>query len=96
VRVRVLASELGWSSRRLIDRFRDHVGLPPKAAARVIRFNRAVTALSSGMPQIAQVAAACGYADQAHLARDVRALGGVTPGELRGGNFVQDAATATT
>ena len=48
----------------------------------------------SGTPQIAQVAAACGYADQAHLARDVRALGGVTPGELVGGNFVQDTAGA--
>lgn len=95
VRVRTLALELGWSPRRLIDRFRDHVGLPPKAAARVIRFNRAVTTLSSGTPQIAAVAAACGYADQAHLARDVRALGGVTPGELISGNFVQDAADAT-
>ncbi|HEX4323620.1 MAG TPA: helix-turn-helix transcriptional regulator [Gaiellaceae bacterium] len=95
VRVRALALELGWSPRRLIDRFRDHVGLPPKAVARVIRFNRAVTALSSGTPRIAEVAAACGYADQAHLARDVRALGGITPGELARGNFVQDAADAT-
>ena len=94
MRVRALAVELGWSPRRLIDRFRDHLGLPPKAAARVIRFNRAVTALNSGTPDIAQVAAACGYADQAHLARDVRALGGVTPGELVGGNFVQDTAAA--
>jgi AraC-like DNA-binding protein len=94
VHVRTLALELGWSPRRLIDRFRDHVGLPPKAAARVIRFNRAVGALSSGTPRIAEVAAACGYADQAHLARDVRALGGVTPGDLVAGNFVQDAAGA--
>ena len=95
VRVRALALELGWSPRRLIDRFRDHVGLPPKAAARVIRFNRAVAALSCGTPRIAEVAAACGYADQAHLARDVRALAGVTPRDLVAGNFVQDAAGAT-
>jgi AraC-like DNA-binding protein len=94
VRVRALARELDWSPRRLIDRFRDQVGLPPKAVARVIRFNRAVTALSSGTPRIAEVAAACGYADQAHLARDVRAFGGITPGELVAGNFVQDAADA--
>jgi AraC-like DNA-binding protein len=94
VHVRTLAVELGWSPRRLIDRFRDHVGLAPKAAARVIRFHRAVTALSYGTPRIAEVAAECGYADQAHLAREVRALGGVTPGELLGGNFVQDAADA--
>ena len=96
VRVRTLARELDWSPRRLIDRFRDHIGLPPKTVARVIRFNRAVTALSSGTPRIAEIAAACGYADQAHLARDVRALGGITPGELIVGNFVQDAAGAAT
>jgi AraC-like DNA-binding protein len=90
VRVRALAADLGWSPRRLIDRFRDHVGLPPKAAARVIRLDRAVSALRSGTPRIAEVAAACGYADQAHLGRELRELGGVTPGQLIRGNFVQD------
>jgi AraC-like DNA-binding protein len=94
VRVRALAVELGWSPRRLIERFRDDIGLPPKAAARVIRFDRAVAALRTGQPRIAEVAAACGYADQAHLARDFRALGGITPGELVAGNFVQDATDA--
>jgi AraC-like DNA-binding protein len=95
VRVRALAADLGWSPRRLIDRFRDHVGLPPKAAARVIRLDRAVSALRSGAPRIAEVAAACGYADQAHLGRELRELGGITPGQLVGGNFVQDGAAAT-
>jgi AraC-like DNA-binding protein len=95
IRVRALASDLGWSPRRLIDRFRDHVGLPPKAAARVIRLDRAVFALRSGTPRIAEVAAACGYADQAHLGRELRTLGGITPRELAGGNFVQDEAAAT-
>ena len=96
VRIRALATDLGWSPRRLIDRFRDHVGLPPKSAARVIRLDRAVAALRSGTPRIAEVAAACGYADQAHLGRELRELGGVTPRELLGGNFVQDEAAATT
>jgi AraC-like DNA-binding protein len=95
IRVRELATHLGWSPRRLIERFRDHVGLPPKAAARVIRLDRAVAALRSGGPRIAEVAAACGYADQAHLGRELRALGGITPGQLVGGNFVQDDAAAT-
>jgi AraC-like DNA-binding protein len=87
VRVNAIAAELGWSPRRLIQRFREHVGLPPKTAARVIRFDRAVTALRTGTPRIAEVAAACGYADQAHLSREFRELGGVSPG-----NFLQDAA----
>jgi AraC-like DNA-binding protein len=95
VRVRALAGDLGWSPRRLIDRFRDHVGLPPKAAARVIRFDRAVSALRSGTPRVAEVAAACGYADQAHLGRELRELGGVTPGQLIHVNFFQDEAAAT-
>lgn len=94
VRVRALAAELGWSPRRLIERFRDHVGLPPKAAARVIRLDRAVAALRSGTPRIAEVAAACGYADQAHLGRELRELGGITPGQLAGRNFVQDNAAS--
>jgi AraC-like DNA-binding protein len=86
VPIRSLVDELGWSPRRLIERFREHVGLPPKAAARVIRFDRAVASLRSGTPRIAEVAVACGYADQAHLSREFRALGGVSPG-----NFLQDA-----
>jgi AraC-like DNA-binding protein len=95
VRVRALADDIGWSPRRLIDRFRDHVGLPPKAAARVIRLDRAVSALRTGTPRIAEVAAACGYADQAHLGRELRELAGVTPRQLANGNFLQDDAAAT-
>jgi AraC-like DNA-binding protein len=95
VRVRALAADLGWTPRRLIDRFRDHVGLPPKTAARVIRLDRAISALRSGTPRVAEVAAACGYADQAHLGRELRELGGVTPGQLVAGNFLQDEAAAT-
>jgi AraC-like DNA-binding protein len=95
VRIRALAADLGWSPRRLIQRFRDHVGLPPKAAARVIRLDRAVSALRCGTPRIAEVAAACGYADQAHLSRELRELGHITPGQLAAGNFVQDDAVTT-
>jgi AraC-like DNA-binding protein len=83
VPVRELGRELEWSPRRLIARFREHVGLAPKAAARVIRFDRAVAALSAGAPRIAEVAAACGYADQAHLSREFRDLAGTTPARLR-------------
>jgi AraC-like DNA-binding protein len=86
VPIRSLVDELGWSPRRLIAGFREHVGLPPKAAARVIRFDRAVASLRSGMPRIAEVAVACGYSDQAHLSRDFRELSGVSPV-----NFLQDA-----
>ncbi|MDP9864546.1 MULTISPECIES: helix-turn-helix domain-containing protein [Streptosporangium] len=74
-----LARELGWSRRHLGERFRREVGLSPKTAARVIRFERACRRMrSAARPPLAEVAAECGYFDQAHLAREFRALAGTT------------------
>ncbi len=90
-----LAEELGWSHRRLIARFRDALGLPPKLVARIIRLERLTRLLAADAEvEWARAAAACGFFDQAHLAREVRDLAGVTPTELRalGVNSVQDEA----
>jgi len=75
-----LAAALGWSRRHFAARFRSEVGLAPKAAARVVRFERAARLLAAGTAAAA-VAARCGYADQSHLAREFRALAGCTPTE---------------
>ena len=86
-RISDLAAETGWSGRHLTSRFRTEIGLTPKGAARVIRFDRARHLLirqagekSSGY-RLADLAAACGYFDQAHLAREFRALAGCPPSQ---------------
>jgi AraC-like DNA-binding protein len=93
-----LAEELGWSHRRLIARYRDMVGLPPKVVARIVRFER-LTALLAADPSAdwATAATACGYFDQAHLAREVRELADITPTQLRAHtvNSVQDTNTVS-
>lgn len=75
-----LAEEVAWSRRHLSQRFQAELGLSPKVAARVLRFDRAVRLLRRPQrPGLAEVAVACGYADQAHLNRDWRRLAGCTP-----------------
>jgi AraC-like DNA-binding protein len=102
-----LAAETGWSSRHLASRFHSEVGLTPKAAARVIRFDRArrmlqrqfgerprhaharradgagpaagAVAAAAGELTFADVAAVCGYYDQAHMAREFGVLAGCPP-----------------
>jgi AraC-like DNA-binding protein len=93
VRVADLADEVGWSRRHLSETFTVEYGITPKQAVRVARFQRARALLGSGAA-IADVAAACGFADQAHLTRDFRALGGCTPTSWRREQltFVQDEA----
>jgi AraC-like DNA-binding protein len=78
--VQELASEVGWSRRHLTDRFTKEFGLPPKVAARVLRFERVTTSLRR-RPQIrlADLSATVGYADQAHLTREFRAIAGCSP-----------------
>jgi AraC-like DNA-binding protein len=95
-----LARESGWSTRRLGTRFRSEIGLAPKEAARVVRFDRARRLLqrrvaAAGPPELAALAAACGYYDQAHLAREFRALAGCPPSRWLAEEFrnVQAAAT---
>ncbi|GAA5204625.1 MULTISPECIES: helix-turn-helix transcriptional regulator [Streptomyces] len=77
------ADELGIGARRLHRRSLAAFGYGPKTLARVLRLQRALALARAGTP-LAETAARSGYADQAHLARDVRRLAGVSPGELLG------------
>lgn len=78
----VVAARFGLSERQLRRRFDTTVGYGPKTLAGVLRLRRAMNRFWSGTPNIADVAWSAGYADQAHLTREMRRLAGVTPGEL--------------
>ena len=75
------ADRAGLSARHLQRRANAAFGYAPKTLHRVFRLQRAVALARDGEP-FARVAADAGYADQAHLAREVRALAGVPLGEL--------------
>ncbi len=100
LRVEEVARRVGWSSRHLGECFRAEIGLTPKEAARVTRFDRARRLLgrrvTSGRPaDLGSLAVTCGYADQAHLTREWRSMSGLPPrgwlsAEL---GFVQDVTT---
>ena len=78
VRVDRLADTVGWSRKRLWSRCRAQLGLTPKQAAQLVRFDRAAHLLAAGHGAAA-VAAESGYADQSHLHRDAKAITGATP-----------------
>lgn len=89
-----LADEIGWSRRHFAAQFRRHVGVPPKTFGRIVRFDKAVDMLvpPSGR-SLTFVAAACGYADQAHMTRDFKEFAGVTPTEYAR-NWLPGSGTA--
>jgi AraC-like DNA-binding protein len=82
VPIATLVEELGCSRRHLSARFGEDVGMTPKAFARMVRFERAVDRLRASDEELGVIAVDCGYYDQAHFNRDVRAFAGVAPGAL--------------
>ncbi len=103
-RVEPLMDETGWSRRHMTERFRSVLGVPPKAYARLCRFEHASSLLdgllagSGSSRTLADVAVDAGYYDQSHLTRDFVALAGMTPkayladaSSVPEVSFVQDA-----
>ena len=87
--IRELVAEIGWSRGRLAHRFRAQTGLTPKAAATLMRFDRAVELLADPTSSLASVAISCGYYDQAHLNRDFRALADCSPTQWMNSQFTE-------
>lgn len=73
-----LAGSVGLSERQLHRRCLNAFGYGPKMLDRVLHMNIALDQARTGVA-LADVAALTGYADQAHLTRDIKALTGLPP-----------------
>jgi AraC-like DNA-binding protein len=81
--VRGLAEWLNTAPRSLRDRVHHEAGLSPKRLLRVLRLHAALRAAWKDDVPWSAVAYLAGYADQAHLTREVRALLGEAPSAWR-------------
>ena len=80
--VRGLVDEFGWSERTLRRHCLAAFGYGPKTLERIFRFQRFLRLLSTGRAPLSIQAIEAGYADQAHLTREVQRLSGLSPGRL--------------
>lgn len=90
-----VARAVGMSERGLHRELVRWSGLAPKVLARILRMQRCLAALRAGRMPLAPLALRLGYADQAHMTRELKALAGVTPREVvrdRPVRNLQDAA----
>jgi AraC-like DNA-binding protein len=80
VSVEAVARAAGVSRRHLERQFHEKVGLGAKDMARIVRLHAALACLDRE-PALsgADIAARCGYSDQAHLVRECRTFTGRTP-----------------
>jgi AraC-like DNA-binding protein len=74
-----LARSIGWSRQHLAASFRLEFGVTPRTARRIFRFEQACWLIKTARPRLADVAAACGYQDQAHMTHEWNALAGCAP-----------------
>jgi AraC-like DNA-binding protein len=79
-RISDVIEQIGLSAKRFVQVFTEEVGLTPKLFCRIRRFQE-VLHLIRRRQQVgwADVAATCGYFDQAHFIRDFRAFSGFNP-----------------
>ncbi len=83
IRVRDLAEEAGVHPVSLTRAFRRAYGVPVSVYRRRVRLRRAVEQVTEGDRALSRVAHAAGYADHAHMCREVRGATGLTPSGLR-------------
>ena len=77
-----IARKLSMSDRSFNRLWKDVVGIQPRKFIQLMRFHNALEMIDDGVKLI-QVAADCGYSDQAHMARQIKVITGLPPSSLR-------------
>jgi AraC-like DNA-binding protein len=84
IAIEAIARRIGITRRHLERQFRESVGLRAKHVARIARIHAVLDLLQRQRSMSgAEVAAVCGYSDQAHLIRECQELAGRTPQRLK-------------
>jgi AraC-like DNA-binding protein len=84
--VHELAERSGLPPRRLQRWFEREIGVPPRTYLRLLRFQESFAGLAGADGGLADHAAAHGFADQAHMAREYRSMAGVPASRARTGS----------
>lgn len=81
--VATLSRDSGASPRNLTRLFDRWVGLPPKIFARIARAQEALRRIQAiPSPNLKTLAAELGFADQAHMSRELKKITGVQPSQM--------------
>lgn len=78
LRIETIAAETGWTRQRLWSHFRTQIGVSPKRAFELVRFDHAAHLLAAGRSPAA-AAVEAGYFDQSHLHRRTKEITDMTP-----------------
>jgi AraC-like DNA-binding protein len=77
-----VAEHIGLSQTRLVQVFREAIGMMPKQYARLSRFQRVLVRLDAGgAMEWGDTIFARGYFDQSHLIHEFQSFAGLTPGQ---------------
>lgn len=93
--ISALADEIGWSGRHFGQRFAEETGIKPKAALRIMRFDRARHRVDGTSQSLADIAFLCGYADQSHMTREFLAFAGRSPDAHRKARLLDVPGTSS-
>lgn len=83
VQVNNIARQIKASERTISRTFTKAVGLSPKQFSSIVRLRRVINCLANPGYDMSSIAFDCGFADQAHMIREIKGYMGQTPSRLQ-------------